>query len=91
MGEAPKSAKESSAGRSGFTSSFKAAGAPARGGGSSAGPRRRVGIGRLLTTQLDAATFAAGSAALVVIALASSYLPARRALRIDAAAALRRE
>jgi putative ABC transport system permease protein len=55
------------------------------------------GFARLLTTQLygvsptDPATFAAASAALVVIALASSYLPARRALRIDPAAALRRE
>jgi len=40
---------------------------------------------------MDPPTFAAAAAALVVVALAAHWVPIRRALRIDPAAALRAE
>ena len=43
------------------------------------------------TDPLDAATFAASAAVLLAIAVLSSYLPARRALRIDPTIAMRAE
>ena len=39
---------------------------------------------------VDATTFLAVAAALTVVSLGSAYLPARRALRLDPAAILRR-
>ena len=39
----------------------------------------------------DALTFAVGPAVLVVVALLASYLPARRAARVDPVIALRHE
>jgi len=50
-------------------------------------------IGSLLfeTNPLDAVTFAASAAVLLSIAVLSSYLPARRALRIDPTIAMRSE
>ena len=41
------------------------------------------------TTPRDAATFASASAILLVIALLASWLPARRAAKVDPATALR--
>jgi putative ABC transport system permease protein len=43
------------------------------------------------TDPLDAFTFAASAAVLLVIAVVSSYLPARRALRVDPTVAMRAE
>jgi putative ABC transport system permease protein len=43
------------------------------------------------TNPLDAVTFAAGAAVLLLIAGAASYLPARRALRIDPTLAMRND
>jgi len=40
---------------------------------------------------LDGLTFAASAAVLLVIAVLSSYLPARRALRVDPTVAMRTE
>jgi putative ABC transport system permease protein len=50
-------------------------------------------IGSLLfeTNPLDAVTFAASAVVLLSIAMLSSYLPARRALRIDPTIAMRAE
>ena len=50
-------------------------------------------IGSLLfeTNPLDAVTFAASAVVLLSIAVLSSYLPARRALRIDPTIAMRSE
>jgi ABC-type antimicrobial peptide transport system permease subunit len=39
----------------------------------------------------DASTYVAAAAALLVVAIASSWIPARRAARIDPSAALRSE
>jgi len=54
-------------------------------------------VGRLVTTLLagvtssDPITFIAVAVSLVTVALAASYIPARRASRIDPATALRTE
>jgi len=43
------------------------------------------------TDPLDAFTFAASAGVLLVIAVLSAYLPARRALRVDPTVAMRAE
>jgi ABC-type antimicrobial peptide transport system permease subunit len=43
------------------------------------------------TNPLDVLTFVASAAVLLLIAVVSSYLPARRALRIDPTIAMRAE
>jgi ABC-type antimicrobial peptide transport system permease subunit len=43
------------------------------------------------TDPLDALTFSASAAVLLLIAVLSSYLPARRALRVDPTIAMRTE
>ena len=61
------------------------------------GAAAAVMVGRLVTTLLagvsasDPITLVAVGAALLVVALAASYIPARRASRIDPATALRTE
>jgi ABC-type lipoprotein release transport system permease subunit len=57
----------------------------------SKGKRRLIATLLLGTAPLDPLTFAAAPALLAIVAFAASYLPPRRAMRVDPMVALRYE
>ncbi|MGA3299435.1 MAG: FtsX-like permease family protein, partial [Candidatus Acidiferrales bacterium] len=65
--------------------------------GSTIGVTGALLLSRVMRSQLfgvqptDAATFVAGACGLMVVVLAASYIPARRAMRVDPMVALRYE
>jgi ABC-type antimicrobial peptide transport system permease subunit len=65
--------------------------------GSAVGIAGALSLSRLMRSQLfgvqptDPTTFVAGACGLMVVVLAASYIPARRAMRVDPMQALRYE